>query len=127
RAGVSAVIDAVLSYHLNPNTCGVAKFNHALAKRLGVPCEQIAHGRSTAPLVSVKMQEIADGGAQTGCLPRREWRAYDLFLHDTPTCPLEHPFIACARKVYAANGAIAERLGSVRTDVITVHCPSTID
>lgn len=72
--------DAVLSYHLNPLTCGVAKFNHQLAKRLGVPCLPLDAPQRWA-LVSIKTSEI-----------RGDWRyeipadrQFDLLLHDRPT------------------------------------------
>ena len=74
------MIDAVLSYHLNPFTCGVAKFNHALAKRLGVPCVSMAdvHSRYSFPLISIKPSEIQ------GCLPVNHWamRPHALLLHE---------------------------------------------
>jgi len=70
------VIDAVLSYHMNPQTCGVAKFNHQLAERLGVPCDQLAaHDSYQHPLISVKPSELP----QDAVIFRR--RPYDLLLH----------------------------------------------
>lgn len=74
------MIDAVLSYHMNTFGCGVAKFNHALARRLGVPCRQMFHPSDAQhPLVSIKAAEL---GAR--------WMAYlpvalhTLLLHDRP-------------------------------------------
>ena len=56
------MIDAILSYHLNPETCGVAKFNQQLAKRLGVPFGSVydAH-RFQHPLLSLKCEEWERG------------------------------------------------------------------
>ncbi len=74
------MIDAVLSYHMNPHTCGVSKFNHRLARELGVPCEPLAMGHVyRQPLVSVKASEMGV-----------EWMALvpahgDLLLHDRPS------------------------------------------
>ena len=72
-------IDAVLSYHLNPYTCGVARFNLLLAKHLGVPCLPFG-STSTHPLVSIKTSEMDDhiwrDGIPTACT---------LLLHDRPT------------------------------------------
>lgn len=52
------MIDAVLSYHMNPLGCGVAKFNHALAKRLGVPCLPLGSTGFDHPLLSIKASEL---------------------------------------------------------------------
>lgn len=69
------MIDAVLSYHMNPATCGVAKFNHELAKRLGVPCLPL-RSECQHPLVSVKLSELPYGTGLVAHPP------YDLLLHD---------------------------------------------
>jgi hypothetical protein len=108
------MIDAVLSYHLNPNTCGVAKFNHALAKRLGVPCAPL-RTICLYPLVSVKPEE---------CGVPSFWPRFDLFLHGIPDAldDIRKPV-----RIYAANQAIADAVRQQRPDVITAHCPSTVD
>lgn len=75
--------DAVLTYHDNPHTCGVARFNHELAKRLGVPCVQLSNyewGRARSPIVSIKTSEM--GPAWMLALPYG--RGYTLLLHDRP-------------------------------------------
>ena len=110
------MIDAVLSYHLNPQTCGVAKFNHALAKRLGVPCLPLT-ARASYPLVSVKPEECAGGWPQN-------WVKHDLFLHGLPAVGT---YMGNPTRVYAANRAIADAVRHARPDVITAHCPATVD
>ncbi len=51
-------IDAILSYHANPATCGVTKFNMQLAERLGVPHDQLSNLTAYRyPLVSIKPEE----------------------------------------------------------------------
>jgi hypothetical protein len=55
------MIDAVVTYHENPLTCGVARFNAELARRLGVPLVPLAalpHCRYSHPLVSLKWSEL---------------------------------------------------------------------
>jgi hypothetical protein len=57
------MIDAVVTYHENPLTCGVARFNAELARRLGVPLVPLAalpHCRYVAPLISLKWGELPD-------------------------------------------------------------------
>jgi hypothetical protein len=79
------VIDAVLSYHANPQTCGVTKFNVQLAAQLGVPHDVL---RSTIryrhPLVSIKTSEMADDTADGWWLNKLPLPPYDLLLHDRP-------------------------------------------
>lgn len=111
-------IDAVLSHHMNPHTCGVAKFNHRLARELGVPCDEIHNAsRYQHPLVSVKPEEMA-GGVPT---PTGQ---YDLFLHGVP---MVGSYMGRPARVYAANGVIARRLRHHWPHIIDAWCPSTIE
>ena len=119
------MIDAVLSYHMNPATCGVAKFNHALAKRLGVPARSFMEG-SRVPLVSVKFSELLDNLAWHIIGPAPD-ALYDVFLHDVPLGNAHSTFVFKARRVYAANEVIADSVRAYRPDVITAHCPSTVE
>lgn len=115
------MIDAVLSYHLNPQTCGVAKWSAQLAARLGVP-----HGRLDAlgyrhPLLSIKCSELV--GPWHCRLPDTD---FDLFLHDVPLTGRDH--VWRARRVYAANAFIAQILREdVRVDIVEAFCPSTVN
>lgn len=74
------MIDAVLSYHLNPATCGVARFNRQLAQQLGVPCLRWTTTTAAHPLVSIKPSEMP---YPADCY----WTAYDLLLHDRSLSP----------------------------------------
>lgn len=53
------MIDAVLSVHLNPLTCGTAKFSKQLAEKLGVPFRPLTDGYAAGrhPLMSVRYGE----------------------------------------------------------------------
>jgi len=99
------VIDAVLSYHMNPQTCGVAKFNHALAQRLGVPCLSITgeylHSSIRHALCSVKVSELPHFSCSV--------QSYDLLLHDRN---YNHRILDGANRIL-----YADELG----------CPSTIN
>lgn len=94
--------DAVITYHDNAFACGVAKFNHALASRLGVPCLPW-QSTSSAPLVSVKPSEMTKPGNSW-------WDTYDLLLHDRTLSPRSE-LVACARRVFYADA---------------IGCPSTV-
>lgn len=71
------MIDAVLSYHANPATCGVTKFNMQLAEQLGVPHSHWDDRRFKHPLYSLKASEIPTS-------LRLHWlsRPYDVLWHD---------------------------------------------
>ncbi len=97
------MIDAVLSYHLDPETCGVAKFNTLLAQKLGVPLLGLAPHPHITPLISVKFSEFDVHAANSICW----YRVFDLFTHDdAPTHVVDR-----ARRVYDARD---------------VGCPSTL-
>lgn len=122
------MIDAVLSYHASPYTCGVAKFNLRLAKELSVPFVQMGRGHSALhPLYSVKCAEIPDWQFGQFAKP------YDLFLHDWPSKTRElegirnRRWVNEATRIYAANQVIARQLREMRPDVIEAWCPSTIE
>lgn len=74
------MIDAVLSYHDNPATCGVTKFNIQLAKHLGVEHSRLIDwcglGR---PLLSLKASELLDDLAVAlSSYPK----SFDVLWHD---------------------------------------------
>ncbi len=93
---------------MSPMTCGVAKFNHALAKRLGVPCVHVDDQKdSRHPLVSVKPSE----GAHLSFLLWRPKQTYDLFLHDRSLGPSDELVTRASRVFYADE----------------VGCPSTVE
>lgn len=105
---------------MNPMACGVAKFSHELAQRLGVPCESILDAQRTCPLVSVKPSEIPEGICESPV------GTYDLFLHDFAYTLRNVRWVAQARKVYAANATIWRDLQDIRQDVTLAWCPSLI-
>ena len=115
--------DAVWSYHLNPMTCGVARFNHQLAARLDIPCEAIYAERGRTPLVSIKPSEI---GAEGYLWPYQDI-TYDLFLHSFEPTPRTVTWTSHARRVYAANDLIAQDIQTyVYRDPIVAWCPSLV-
>jgi len=114
------VVDAVLSYHADPISCGVAKFSQQLAKRLDVPWDRWGAMR-TNPLFSVKTAEV------------RQWfydvpvfGPYELFFHDMPNMA-DGAAMKSARRVFAASAALAEEIRPYRRDVISAWCPSLVE
>lgn len=121
------MIDAVLSYHMDPATCGVAKFNHRLAHWLGVPFASLDRFHDfSCPLVSLKFSEGVDvwpGNSLAYGHP------FQLFAHDCPPLSpttLQHGWLDCPAIIYAANEAIAQQIRPRRADVVTAFCPATL-
>jgi hypothetical protein len=117
--------DAVLTYHTNPYTCGVAKFNHALATRLGVPCQSVHARQAVYPIYSLKIAETMMAPRWAPPLPA----PYDLILHDVPdpnrnTRELE--WIRDATRAFGVNPDVVRGMQQVRPDVDLLWCPSLI-
>jgi hypothetical protein len=116
-------VDAVLTTETNPMMSGIAKFNQQLAQRLGVPLVTAwgeVRGRGV-PLLSVR--------ATPATFARYErpqpYGPFDLFLHgEIGAYPA---LVASARRVFAANAALAAKIRLVRSDVISAWCPSLIE
>ncbi len=73
------MIDAVLSYHLHADTCGVAKWNARLARELGVPHLPLADTMAIHPLISIKLTELDAYAVDR--LAARPAGSYDLLWH----------------------------------------------
>ena len=119
---------AIVSYHVNPYTCGVARFNLALARAMGVPVirlnEYIAAPRADVVLLSLKLEELDDADLQKLSLAIRDRPFnYDLFLHGTDGSALERSLCNRARSVYAANQDIASKVNSFHPRVKSVFAP----
>lgn len=111
------MIDAVLSYHADPISCGVTRFSQQLAKRLDVPWDRLPAWRAyKSPMFSLKPSEMA---GETVHLTDRG----DLFLHE----PMDGRAVKNMRRVFAASGAIADAMRDIRPDVIPAWCPSLVD
>ena len=121
--------DAILSYHMDPHSCGVAKFNLQLAEALGVHCYSLFdRALYRRPLISIKFAEITSSDLQDLRLhlesPHIRHR-YDLFIHDAPTGEQlfdAEAILKYAQRIYAANEEIRQKVpGS-----IAAFCPSTL-
>lgn len=125
-------MDAILSYHMNPRTCGVAKFNVGLAQRLDVPVRQIFEPKAIScrePLLSLKIVELHDGDVAhlNDLLDVVGWRdSYSLFLHDWTDTEIERRMVGEAREVFCGNSELASRMASIRPDVEALWCPGTL-
>jgi len=119
---------AVISYHTNPYTCGVARFNQSLAASLGVgviSLDNYLSGKTdTKVMLSIKLEEISsevlrrlssvlDAGHLT----------YDYFLHAVDGSDLEQRLCAGADRLFAASLELVSQVLHVRPDVVHVFAP----
>jgi hypothetical protein len=122
------MLAAVVSYHTNPYTCGVARFNHGLARALGVPLLQLDEFLvATSPkkvLLSLKTEEmdttsldLLRAAIQVGRI------TFDLFLHASDGSSREHEFCMSATRVFAASAEIASKISAIRSDVVACFAP----
>jgi hypothetical protein len=124
------MIDCIAGYHLNPWTCGIAKFNAILAKELDVPVVGLASPelRNYArPLLSIKMSEFtpADAAALEAWVDANVGR-FDLFLHAFDGTPMEQRLLTAAAHVYCGNRELSSQLAPARPDIVELFCPGTL-
>ena len=121
----------LVSYHTNPYTCGVARFNHALATALGVQIcavTKLAARKSDILLLSLKFEEISTEVAQKLLDDLQVAGAeFDLFLHGITNTEVEQKFVASARRVIVATHEYADLIRSQREDVIAYFAPGAAD
>ena len=108
------MIDCIAGYHLNPWTCGIAKFNDILARNLEVPVVGIGTLELETyqrPLLSLKMSEFspADAQALAEWVQARSGR-FELFLHAFDGTPIEQRLMAAAARVYCGNRELSHTL-----------------
>ena len=129
---MSERLDGVLGYHLNPLTCGVAKFNLMFARRLGLPVMNLFDARAGSlarPVLSLKIAEFTreDVAALGQALDTAPWRhQYRLFLHAWDDTSIERRLLRQAELVYCGNSELVTLLRPVRADVVLSWCPSTL-
>jgi len=125
-------MDSILGYHLNPLTCGIAKFNKALGERLAIPVVSLFSpeaARYRAPLLSMKLSEFAEpdvarlAGFLDALQPRQSLR---LFLHAWAGTEVEARLLARADAVYCGNGELARELEPLHANVIEAWCPGAL-
>jgi len=124
------MIDCIAGYHLNPWTCGIAKFNTILGRHLSLPVVGIGTedmARYARPLLSLKMSEFTPGDARL----LDDWvashgGAFELFLHAFDGTPTEERLIAAAARVCVGNRELSDTLVPIRPDVVELFCPGTL-
>jgi hypothetical protein len=122
--------DCVAGYHLNPWTCGIAKFNTILASRLSVPVvgiRAVELGHYRRPLLSIKLSEFTESdAADLAVWSHAHAGQFELFLHAFDGTEVERLLVALAGRVYCGNQELSRELRPVRADVQELFCPGTI-
>jgi hypothetical protein len=123
-------IDCIAGYHLNPWTCGIAKFNAILGERLGVPVVSVLglqHTRYERPLLSVKLSEFSGPDVRTlDAYAAEHAGEYEVFFHAFDGSEPERRLLLGAAKAYCGNGELFHRLRDDRPDLVELWCPGTI-
>jgi hypothetical protein len=116
-------IDAVVSFHLNAHTCGVARFNTRLAESLAVPLVglDVGDGRYATPLYSIKTSEIDAGGLSR--LSGLGNSRFGLVLHGFDGTDLEETLIKNADFVMVLNAEMLEAVKPLRSDCLVGFAP----
>ena len=124
------MIDCIAGYHLNPWTCGIAKFNAILARRLDLPVVRIGSAELAAfrrPLLSLKMSEFsAEDALALDTWVERHAGEFELFLHAFDHTALEKRMLAAAARVACGNRELFDLLQPVRADIVESFCPGTL-
>ena len=114
----------VAGYHLNPATCGVAKFNQIIADHYGVPHGSLfdVDTKKTEPVfLSIKVSEMSEKDFErfekwSFALPE-SFRFY-LFLHDFSDTTSEIHLIKKSLKTLCGNVELVKRLKAIAHDKI---------
>ena len=121
----------LVSYHTNPYTCGVARFNQALATALGISIcavNKLEVHNSDILLLSLKFEEISTEVAQKLLDDLQVVDAkFDLFLHGVTNSEIELKFISSARRVIVATQEYADSIRAKREDVVAYFAPGAGD
>jgi len=122
---------SVVSYHTNPYTCGVARFNQALAKEMRIPVCSVSKfvpSSKSISLLSIKFEEMSTKSAEEMWTQLDQVSAkFDLFLHGVTQSEIENRYINKARRVIVATREYAEIVRAQRPDVLSYFAPGATD
>lgn len=124
------MFDCIAGYHLNPWTCGIAKFNAILGQRLGLPIVSVMgleHTRYRRPLLSVKLSEFSEADTRLldGWLSTYA-EEFEVFFHAFDGTESEQRLVHAAARVHCGNSELVATLRQCREDINELWCPGTI-
>lgn len=124
------MIDCIAGYHLNPWTCGIAKFNAILARHLELPVvgiRAVELGNFRRPLLSIKLSEFSDtDAADLDMWTQAHAGQFELFFHAFDGTDIEKRLMQAPARVYCGNRELFETLRPARPDIQELFCPGTI-
>jgi hypothetical protein len=124
------MIDCIAGYHLNPWTCGIAKFNTILSRYLKVPVvglRAVELGNYRRPLLSLKLSEFSsEDAADLDLWSQAHVGQFELFFHAFDNTPVEHRLLAAADRAYCGNRELVHDLEPLRPDIVELFCPGTL-
>ena len=121
---------SIVSFHTNPYTCGVARFNVSLAQSLEVPLVGLSdylNDPQSGSLLSIKCEEL--GSENTRALSQlleSGAHMFDLYLHGVDGSSEESLLIRSANRVFAASMEIADLVRPIRIDVVNTFAPGAL-
>lgn len=123
--------DCIAGYHLNYLTCGIAKFNLMMGRKMGVPFHNLYDSRLNdfkAPILSIKLSEFTNDDLEL--LPQwiEKWvglGGYSVFLHGYDKTDLEQHLLKKANAVYCGNQLLYQDVRDLNSETHTVWCPGT--
>src|SRR5687767_4690502 len=130
RTLCTLMFDCIAGYHLNPWTCGIAKFNTILGRKVSLPVVGIGSSEISqyrTPLLSLKMSEFTPEDARVlDAWAEGHQGRYEIFLHAFDGTPLQQRLIAGASRVYIGNRELSTQLARLRPDAVELFCPGTL-
>ncbi len=118
----------IVTYHTDPNTCGVARFNFSLAEAFEIPVikfsDWVDSSLSNPVLLSLKPSEMSSVD-QNRALKKLEGDklTHLVFLHEFENTPLETMVTATAKRVVAVDRLVAEKAKLLNNEVICGFAP----
>lgn len=118
---------AIVTFHSNPYTCGVARFNIALADSLSVPLVTLKNFLSnpvSGALLSIKCEEIGEENShELSRFLLSSTEKFDVYLHGLDQSKAEQTVIAQAGRIFTATMEMADAIRSLRNDVVSTFAP----
>ena len=120
-------LSCIVSFHTNPYTCGVARFNRSLADEMGVrmlSVDTFAASPIENSLISIKFDEMSQASVHLLKKELIEKKiSFNLFLHDSNGSDEEILFCSNAQKLFTANNELREKISRLRPDTIAAFAP----
>ena len=118
---------AIVTFHTNPYTCGVARFNVSLAQSLGVPLltlDFFLENPVSGALLSIKCEEIGKDIAKgLSDFLETASETFDVYLHGLDGSAAEQKIIDKAGRLFTATKEMADAIGLKRSDAVSTFAP----